>query len=107
MTRGSLVVSTMTKLSDDTERRLTASAGYDSFVHVHGASSDGWWTSPCSASTRSLSWSAALPNDSVALNGSSKAAHLMWSTRMWRLSGSISARSGEASKKYDGLRRTT
>ena len=35
MTRGSWVVSTITKLSDDTDRRLTASAGYDSLVHVH------------------------------------------------------------------------
>ncbi len=32
MTSAPFVVSTMTKLSDDTERRLTASAGYDSFV---------------------------------------------------------------------------
>ena len=35
MTRGSPVVSTITKLSDDTDRRLTASAGYDSLVQVH------------------------------------------------------------------------
>ena len=35
MTRVSRVVSTTTKLSDDTDRRLTASAGYDSFVQVH------------------------------------------------------------------------
>ena len=32
MTRGSPVVSTITKLSEDTDRRLTASAGYDSLV---------------------------------------------------------------------------
>src|SRR5882724_1516402 len=35
ITRGSVVVSTITKLSEETERRLTASAGYDSFVQVH------------------------------------------------------------------------
>ena len=29
----------MTKLSDETDRRLTASAGYDSFVHCHVPSS--------------------------------------------------------------------
>ena len=35
ITRVSSVVSTITKLSEDTDRRLTASAGYDSFVQVH------------------------------------------------------------------------
>ena len=33
MTSAPLVVSTTTKLSDEIERRLTASAGYDSLVH--------------------------------------------------------------------------
>ena len=37
MTRVSRVVSTTTKLSEETDRRLTASAGYDSLVQVHGA----------------------------------------------------------------------
>ena len=35
MTRVSCVVSTITKLSEETERRLTASAGYDSLVQLH------------------------------------------------------------------------
>ena len=46
MTRSPLVVSTTTKLSDDTERRLTASAGYDSLVQFHCPSA--WWTNPSS-----------------------------------------------------------
>src|SRR5437773_7226935 len=41
MTRVSRVVSTTTKLSDDTDRKLTASAGYDSLVHVHCSTSRG------------------------------------------------------------------
>ena len=48
MTRASRVVSTMTKLSDDTDRRLTASAGYDSLVQVHCDSSR-WSGSICAA----------------------------------------------------------
>ena len=43
---------------------------------------------------------------SVVVNGSSNAAHLMWSTRICRLSGLTSACSGDASKKYDGWRTT-
>src|SRR5262249_38573199 len=120
MTRVSPVVSTTTKLSDEIDRRLTESAGYDSLVQVHcpGRVSDdspadncprpscSRYTSPCLASTPRISFTSCRPNDSVAVNGSSNAAHLTWSTRMWRLSGSISARSGDASKKYDGLRTT-
>ena len=49
MTRSPLVVSTTTKLSDDTDRRLTASAGYDSFVQFHCPSA--WWTKPSSDRT--------------------------------------------------------
>ena len=104
------VVSTMTKLSDDTDRRLTASAGYDSLVQVQCAcpspASPARCTRPCSASRPRISCTSCFPNASAPVNGSSKAAHLMWSTRMWRLSGSMSARSGDASKKYDGLRTT-
>ena len=37
MTSAPCVVSTTTKLSDEIDRRLTASAGYDSFVHCHCA----------------------------------------------------------------------
>ncbi len=35
ITRSPFVQSTTTKLSDETDRRLTASAGYDSFVQFH------------------------------------------------------------------------
>ena len=57
--------------------RAAEEAGYDSFVHVHGASADDWCTSPCSARIRRISWTSFRPNDSVAVNGSSNAAHLM------------------------------
>ena len=49
------VVSTITKLSDEIERRLTASAGYDSFVHCHSprcSGPDARAPRPFSASTR-------------------------------------------------------
>ena len=46
------------------------------------------------------------PNTSAVPNGSSNAAHLMCATRICRLSGLMSACSGDASKKYDGLRTT-
>src|SRR2546428_13467270 len=52
MTRVSRVVSTTTKLSDDTDRKLTASAGYDSLVHVHCSTSRG--APPPRAGTASL-----------------------------------------------------
>src|SRR5262249_54532491 len=97
MTRVSRVVSTTTKLSDEIDRRLTASAGYDSLVQVHcpGELSDErrsvsvcWssdtcprscprYTSPCSASTPRISCTSCLLNDSAVVNGSSNAAHLM------------------------------
>ena len=41
MTRVVSVLSTTTKLSDDTDRRLIASAGYDSLVQCQCASSSG------------------------------------------------------------------
>ena len=44
-------MSTITKLSDDTDRRLTASAGYDSCVQFHWPSA--WCTKPSSPSTPS------------------------------------------------------
>src|SRR5438093_10941859 len=52
MTRVSRVVSTTTKLSDDTDRKRTASAGYDSLVHVHCSASRG--APPPRAGTASL-----------------------------------------------------
>ena len=86
MTRAPRVVSTITKLSDDTERRLTASAGYDSFVHVH---------LPLGRAVQVVAGAGAMhqallgehPKDLLhvvtaerlasSLNGSSKAAHLI------------------------------
>ncbi len=47
------VMSTTTKLSDETDRRLTASAGYDSCVQFHWPSA--WWTKPSSARTWRIS----------------------------------------------------
>ncbi len=73
MTRSPSVVSTTTKLSDVTDRRLTASAGYDSCVHCHWPSA--WWTKPSSASTDRISCTLIDPNASSARNGSSNAAH--------------------------------
>ena len=62
-------------LSDDTDRRLTASAGYDSCVQFHWPSA--WWTKPSSPSRPSTACRSSCPNVSSAWNGSSKAAHLM------------------------------
>src|SRR5262245_59633422 len=99
----------MTQLSDDTDRRLTASAGTDSLVQFHCDSA--LLTKPSPSSTARISWTftppdPSPPNDSSSLNGSSNAAHFTWSSSKCRLSGLISACSGEASKKYEGLRTT-
>ena len=54
----------MTKLSDDTDRRLTALAGYDSLVQCHcpsASSAPERCTSPDSCSTPSTSWTFDLP----------------------------------------------
>ena len=85
----------MTKLSDEIERRLTASAGYDSLVHCQTvAARGGPARSP--RGCRAPPGRRRRPNVSpLAVNGSSNAAHFTWSTRMCRLSGLISARSGE------------
>ena len=110
ITSAPCVVSTTTKLSDEIDRRLTASAGYDSLVHCQAPrhrpepSASVRWTKPFSCSTPSTSCTSWRPNDSAVVNGSSNAAHFTWSTRMCRLSGLTSACSGEASKKYDGCR---
>ncbi len=104
MTSAPRVVSTTTKLSDEIDRRLTASAGYDSLVHCQSAPVR--CTRPFSDSTRRTSWTSWQPYCSDVVNGNSNAAHFTWSTRMCRLSGLISACSGEASKKYDGCRTT-
>src|SRR6187431_3246285 len=112
ITSAPLVVSTTTKLSDEIDRRLTASAGYDSLVHCQvpsvSSSSPGpvRCTNPLSSRMLSTSWTLCFPYCSVVVNGSSNAAHFTWSTRMCRLSGLISACSGGASKKYDGFRTT-
>ena len=114
MTSAPRVISTTTKLSDEIERRLTASAGYDSFVHCQ---LDAARDSPRVASIAAMDEAALredgedllhvmTPYSSAVVNGSSKAAHFTWSTRMCRLSGLMSACSGGASKKYDGLRTT-
>src|SRR4030095_11607816 len=117
ITSAPLVVSTTTKLSDEIDRRLTASAGYDSFVHcqVPSVLSSSWGpasagpvrcTNPLSSRMPSTSWTLCFPYCSVVVNGSSNAAHFTWSTRMCRLSGLINACSGGESKKYDGFRTT-
>ena len=52
MTSAPRVVSTTTKLSDEIERRLNASAGYDSLVHCQ--SDPVWCTRPFSDSTQNF-----------------------------------------------------
>src|SRR5688572_27480399 len=92
ITLAPLVWSVITKLSDDTDRRLTALAGYDSLVQCHcpsASSAPDRCTRPDSWSTPSTSWTLtpgpptrglcalrwACPYDSSVVNGSSKAAH--------------------------------
>src|SRR4051794_24510078 len=81
ITRGSPVVSTITKLSEETDRKLTASAGYDSLVQFQtedaSPGSPPRCTSPCSASRPRISCTSWRPNVSAPENGSSNAAHLM------------------------------
>ena len=111
ITSAPLVVSTTTKLSDEMDRRLTASAGYDSFVHCQVPRSSPVAVGPMNQTAllqdaeHFLNVMPAVPALDV-VNGSSNAAHFTWSTRMCRLSGLMSACSGGASKKYDGLRTT-
>ena len=78
ITSAPCVVSTITKLSDEIERRLTASAGYDSLVHCHCAAARavvGAVHEAASWQDASTSCTSCRPNGSVVVNGSSKAAH--------------------------------
>ncbi len=73
ITLSPLVRSTMMKLSELTDRRLTASAGYDSWVHCH--CSPAFWTNPSSLRIDSISCTLNAPKVDVEVNGNSNAAH--------------------------------